>query len=360
MTFQELKEKTLKDLQQKEAKDAIAHPGKTKQLSSDDFELNKRFWLALKSGNPDQATQVNELIKKDYKEKGQTVGTIGTGTTGGLLVPTTVSNNIVTKMQYISPMDQIATVINDMPANFQLPSENAIVQAYWVGEGVAPTASNEVFDPNLLTPGKAAGLDTFSREVIADAATNPSIANFVEQRFAVAIALLKNAAFVGGDGSNKPYGFRSSAITPGSVAQQGDTLQYTDVTTLWAALKAAYRSQAVFVVSTVGLTALMNVRDNQGRPIFRQSLVEGNPSTVLGRPVYLVDEIPQNLGTGAQSEIWFGLFSNYIIGYRGGLVSDWGTNGTDFANDQISLRVIQRVAGRPMIGESFVKLTGVQ
>lgn len=349
----------MKDLKKFDAKNHV-EAGK-EQSSAEEKELVKRFWQAIASRDVAKLQEVNELVRKDYKQKAQAVGAIGSGTTGGILVPTTVADSIVAKMNYISPMRQIATVISDMPAQLQLPSENAMGTAYWVAEGAPVTDSSEIFDPNLLTPYKAGALDSFTSETVADTATNPSLQAFVESRFAILLTLLENAAFANGDGSGKPYGFRSSAITPGSIAQQGDTIQYSDVTALKYSLKTAYRNSAVFVTSSVGMQGLDNVRDNYGRPIFRQGLAEGSPDKLLNRPLYLVDEIPQNLGTGgAQTELWYGYFGNYFIGDRGPLRIDYGTNASDFANDKISLRMLKRVAGRPVIGESFTKLSGVQ
>jgi hypothetical protein len=39
---------------------------------------------------------------------------------------------------------------------------------------------------------------------------------------------------------------------------------------------------------------------------------------------------------------------------------DWGTSDDDFDRDQVKLRVIDRIAGRPAIDEAFAKLTGVK
>lgn len=357
MTVKEYTENKLKEIQQKEAKDAIAHPGKNKELSSDEHALKTKFYKALASRDMRQLAEVNDLIKNAYKAKSQTVGT---SSQGGYLVPTTVADSIVSKMKYISPIEQIATVIEDMPALYTLPSENTFATAYWVNEGAPPTGTGETFDPNLLTPFKAAAMDDFTSEIIADAATNPSIQNYVENRLAIALALLKNDAFTNGDGSGKPYGFRSSAITPGSVAQNGDTTAYSDVVALKYKLGTAYRKMGVYVTSSAGVQALETIKDNQGRPIWRDGLAEDQPATLLGRPIYVVDEIPANLGTGTNAtELWYGVFSNYFVGHRGPLRIDYGTNGTDFANDKISLRVLQRVAGRPVLGEAFAKLTGV-
>lgn len=361
MTRKEYIDKKIKELNKKQSQDTVIKEKDNR--SAADKELASQFYTALAKHDVAEQLTINQKVEKSfgdlYKSKAQAEGTIGSGTSGGLLVPTTVADSIISKMKYISPVRQIATVISNMPAQLQLPSENTMATAYWVAEGAPATDSGEVFDPNLLTPYKMAGLDTFTSEVIFDAATNPSIQNYVESRFAIALALLENSAFVNGDGSGKPYGFRSSAITPNSVAQVADNLQYSDVVGLQYSLPTAYRALAVFVVSSASAMALANVKDNYGRPIWRDGLTEANPATLLGRPVYVVDEIPSNLGAGTATEIWYGLFSNYFIGDRGPLRVDYGTNASDFANDKISLRMLRRVAGRPVIGESFSKLTGV-
>ena len=86
--------------------------------------------------------------------------------------------------------------------------------------------------------------------------------------------------------------------------------------------------------------------------------LQGNaPATFMNQPLYIVDEIPTNLGAGTnETELWYGVFSNYWIGNRGAMRTDYGTNGTDFAQDKISLRMIERVAGRPFLDVAWVKM----
>lgn len=350
-------EAKMKELQKHEAKNQVANPA---EKTAADRQVISKFYEALATGKQSAIDESNDLVAKDYKAKAQSVGTIGSGTAGGILVPTAVATSIIEKMQYISPVRQIATVFDMTNAQLNLPSENTLGSSYWVAEGNAITETNEVLDVNQLTAYKLAALDSFTREILQDAATNPSFASWVERRLAVSLALKENDAFVNGDGSGKPYGFRSSAITPNSVAQAGATLAYTDVTKAYFAQPTAYRQLSVWVTSSAGQQALVNLRDTQGRPLWIDNTAAGLPPTVLGRPVYIVDEIPTNLGAGTNAtEIWFGYFENFFIGDHLGLTVDYGTNGTDFAQDKISLRLLKRVAARPTIGTSFTKLTGV-
>lgn len=345
--------KAMEEKLKKQSKDAIRKKEETK---SEDRELVSKFYKALASQDKGQFREVNDLVAKDYKAKAQTVGT---SSQGGLLVPTTVRQSILTKMRFISPMRQIATVLNDMPANFVIPSENALPTTYWVSEGAAITESGVTFDSQSMTPFKLAGLDSFTSEVLEDAAVIPELQNYVEDRFAISMALKENDAFVNGDGSGKPFGFRSSAITPTSVT--GNTaagnLAYGNLVSLKYGLGIAYRALGTYVTSGTGVQLLEKIVDTAGRPIYRESITDDVPATLLGRPVVVIDEIPANLGAGTnETELWFGLFNNYWIGDRGALRVDYGTNADDFSRDKISLRMVKRVAGRPVLGEAFAKM----
>lgn len=371
---------------EKQAEMARAMDAKLKELSrnkvlnadkqrdsqtAEDREEIKQYFLALASGNRNgEHTKANDIISKsydarniEYREKaGQD---IGTGADGGVLVPVTLRNNIIEKMHYISPIRQIATVINDMPALLDMPYDNALPTTYWVGEGATITTSNATFAKKQLVPYKLAGLDPFSYESLVDTAVTPDLQRLVEDRFAIALALAENAAFTNGTGSgaSQPYGFRSSDISPTSIT--GNTtpgnLAYTDVTNLmFNGIGTAYRQIGHFLTSSKGIQLLLNLKDTQGRPLYlpgQAGLANGNVDTFLNRPVHVIDEIPTNLGTGSVStELWFCVPSMYWIGNRGAMRTDYGTNGTDFAQDQISLRMIERVAGRPFLDESWSKM----
>lgn len=338
------------------SKDAIAVREKALNDDAGEKELVKGFYKALATADRSEMRAFEKKLIEAYKAKGQTVGT---SNQGGVLVPTTIDQSIKDKLEYVSPMRRIATVIDNMPAKLTFTS-GSLPTAYWVDEGAPITESGTTFAPVTLTPYKAAGLDKFTSEVLEDAASNPSIQDYVENRFVLALALLENAAFVNGDGSSKPYGFRSSAITPTSVTSATAT-GYDDLVKLKYSLGAAYREIGTFVMPSAGLKAIELLKDTSGRPIYRESLAVGTPATLLGRPVEIVDEIPSNLGAGTnETEIWYGQFNQYIIGDRGVLRVDLGTDADDFSRDKLSLRVIKRVAGRPLGNYNFAKLTAVK
>lgn len=326
--------------------------------SVENKELAGKFFKALASKDPAKLRDLETEIIEDYKAKGQN---ITTDADGGYLVPETIASSINDKLEFVSPIRRLATVIPNMPAKLTLHS-GSLPTTYWVAEEAAITESKVAFTPKTLVPYKAAGLDTMSSEFLEDATINPAIQNYIEDRFVLSLALLENAAFVSGDGSGKPFGFRSSDITPTSVAQVGAGLAYADLVKLRWSLGAAYATRGTFVTSPEGLALIEGMVDGNNRPLYRESIADGIPATLLGRPIEIIDEIPANLGAGTnETELWYGDFkSGYTIGDRGDVRVDYGTSGDDFARDRVKLRVIKRVAGRPHGDYNFAKLTGVK
>ena len=352
------------ELQKKKSKDQVpgaadkSAPDVTKTDEVRDREQRTEFYRAFMEKDRAAMAKIDREVAQDYKKKGQN---IATPADGGYLVPTTIADSILLKRNALSGFRRLATTLQNLVGPYDLPTEAGKPTAYWVAEGAAITESKSTFGKKTLNLYKIAGLTTFTYESIHDTASNPSLQNLVENQIAFVITAAENDAIVNGDGSTKPFGFRSSDITPASAAATAGGLAYTDVTKVRRLLGTAYRPYGVFVTSSLGGNALENVRDTTGRPIWREGIAEGNPATVLGRPVIELDEIPANLGAGTDTtELWYMDPSFYYLGTGEALRVDWGTRADDFARDQIKLRVIDRIGGRPTFSEAFAKLTGVK
>lgn len=87
-------------------------------------------------------------------------------------------------------------------------------------------------------------------------------------------------------------------------------------------LGAPYRQNATWLMNSQTAAVLAKMKDGQGNYIWRESLLAGEPSTLLGRPVEIDENMP-NIAAGALP-IAFGDFN------RGYLV-----------NDRIGVRVLR-------------------
>ena len=97
------------------------------------------------------------------------------------------------------------------------------------------------------------------------------------------------------------------------------------------------------------LMVLRKLKFGNGQYIFQESMKEGEPSTILGKPVHFSDAVP-DIGATAKP-ILFGDFSNYWIAERSGryfqqLTERYAEMG------QIGFKANQRVDGRLVIPES--------
>ncbi|WP_241473773.1 phage major capsid protein [Mycolicibacterium neoaurum] len=332
-------------------------PDVTETDDSKNREINKNFFQALASKDGAAMGQAQLKIREQYKAKAQT---IGTDSEGGILVPLTVDQNIQQQLDYISPLRQIARVISNAPARLQLPAATG-GDAYWVAEAAEIPETEVEFSVKELVPEKLASrIKGISIEFLQDVAINPSAQALLEQRLAQKAALVENAAFVNGDGTNKPWGFRSSAVTPLSVAvATANTVTWGDLLALKFKLPTAIRNLGVYVLPSTALKNVIGMKDSTGRPIFIESITEGGGATLLGRPCFIVDEI-STTGTSPNfvTEVWYGLFSDYVIGDRMGTTFDLGTSNDDFDRAVYTLRMLKRVGGVPT-SNNFAKLTGV-
>lgn len=332
-------------------------PDITETDESKSRSINSGFFKALATKDSAEMGKAQKHIREQYKAKGQT---IGTDAEGGVLVPLTVDQNIRQQLEYISPIRQIARVISNAPARLQLPAA-AGGDAYWVAEAAEIPETDVEFSVKELVPEKLASrIKGISIEFLQDVAINPSAQALLEQRLAQKAALVENAAFVNGDGTNKPFGFRSSAVTPKSVAvATANTVTWGDLLALKFQLSTAVRNLGVYVLPSAALKNVIGMKDTTGRPIFMDAVTEGGGATLLGRPVYIVDEIPTT-GTSPNfvTEVWYGLFEDYVIGDRMGTTFDLGTSNDDFDRAVYTLRMLKRVGGVPT-SNNFAKLTGV-
>ena len=277
-------------------------------------------------------------------------------TTGsfGHSVPVELSAEIIRKKQKINAIRGRAFQF-EMAGKFDLPSEGTGVTGYWVSENAAVTESA----PNL---GKTSLDDWYLAALIKAPwkllqTSSVTIVEYISTLAAKALGETEETAFVGGDGSSKPSGFRGTAGV-GSVAQVSGSVggfAWSDVVNLFFTLNQKYRRNAQFLTSPAGLKLLMNLKDTQNRPLFPV----GVPiDSVLNKPLIESDDIPANLGAGTnETEIWLADLSYYWI--KDGQQMEMTTQDV-IENLQTKILVFEAVDGKMTLPEAAAKLTAVK
>lgn len=81
-------------------------------------------------------------------------------------------------------------------------------------------------------------------------------------------------------------------VNNASVGKTGATttgVTYVELVSLYHSLPIPYRADAVFFVSDGFIQGIENMQDTLGRPIYRQSIADDAPDTLLGKPVFVTD-----------------------------------------------------------------------
>ena len=167
-----------------------------------------------------------------------------------------------------------------------------------------------------------------------------SVEQFLQTDVADEFSATEGAAFANGNGSNKPLGlFNHPTSTDGDEAREFGTLEYVPtgvsgafsgssaspssspydvLVDLISKFKVGYLANATWLMSPQTAGTLRKVKDQDGRFIWQDSLIAGQPSMLLGYPVEMDENAP---AIAADSlSIAFGDFSRgYVIVDRPGM-----------------------------------------
>lgn len=256
---------------------------------------------------------------------------IGSVADGGYAVPIELDQKIAQKLLRISPIRQIAQVVQTSTANYRkLIGINGTVSG-WVSETAArPGTANPQFAEIIPPYGELYANPSASQQMLDDAMFD--LEGWLSDQIAREFARAEGAAFVNGTGLNQPAGFLTA---PTSNATDGNrpfgTLQYIasgnasgldtqpddHLLDMVMSLNPGHRQGAVWVMNANTIAQIRKVKDAIGDYIWRSSVIDGQPDRLLGYPVIEAADMP-NIAAGA-SPIAFGNFQNgYLITERMG------------------------------------------
>ncbi|HEX2020256.1 MAG TPA: phage major capsid protein [Aurantimonas sp.] len=247
-----------------------------------------------------------------------------TGADGGFLVPDETETEIGRRLAAISPIRSIASVRTVSAAVLKKPFAVTGAQTGWVGETetwpqtTAPQLAELSFPTMELYAMPAA-----TNALLDDAAVD--IDRWIGEEVEQAFAAQESAAFVGGDGVNKPSGFTTyptvdeAAWAWGSVGtipsgMDGGFASGTAADVLIDlvyALKAGYRQNASFVMNRRTQAALRKIKDADGNYLWQPPASAGARATLMGFPMVEAEDMP-DMAAGAKA-IAFGDFARFYL-----------------------------------------------
>lgn len=314
----------------------IAEPMKGKDRASDEYA--KAFWARMRG---DASPAILDALQE------------GTDSEGGYLVPEEFNDTLIQALEENNVMRQLCRVITTTNDRL-IPIVTAHGTAAWTAEEAAATESDETFGQTSISAYKATRLIKVSNELLADSAFD--IASYLASEFGRSFGVLEEAAFISGDGTNKPTGLLAAT---GGVSSAGTTASATAITfdelaDLYYSIKTPYRANGAFLAADSTVKALRKIKDTNGQYIWQPSVTMGTPDMLYGRPVYTSPSMPA-LAASAKS-IVFGDFNYYWIADRG-IRTFSRLNELYAVTGQVGFLGAERVDGKLILSEALKCLT---
>lgn len=230
----------------------------------------------------------------------------------GAVIPTTVLNRIVEKMEAVGMILPLVTR-TAYKGGVSVPTSSAKPEAVWVAEGAGSdkqkkTTGSITFAYHKLRCAVAVSLEM---DTMAISAFEATLVNNVVEAMTKAV----EQAIISGDGTGKPKGI----LTETPAADQtiaSTTPSYADLVNAEAALPQAYENGAVWCMSKKTFMQYYGVVDETGQLVGRVNYgIAGKPErALLGRPVVVCDYVPSVASaTSGQAFAFLFDFSDYLL-----------------------------------------------
>jgi HK97 family phage major capsid protein len=230
---------------------------------------------------------------------------VGSAPDGGYLVPDEVEKTIGERLTLISPIRSIAGVREISGNVYKKPFMTAGPAVGWVGETDARSQTTSPTLAELTFPAmELYAMPAASATLLEDSAVNIDqwIAGEVEQVFAAQ----EGAAFVNGDGTNKPKGFlqyttvaeaswawtKIGYVATGAAGDFDADAPVDAIIDLIYALKAGYRQNGNFVMNRKTQAAVRKLKDANGDYLWSPPMQTNGRASLLTYPVVEAEEMP--------------------------------------------------------------------
>ncbi|WP_422050095.1 phage major capsid protein [Shimia sp.] len=244
---------------------------------------------------------------------------------GGYLVDPQTAETIKSVLNSTASIRAIANVVTVEAGSYDVLIDSSDVGAGWADE---TSATAETGTPNIeriaIPLHELSALPKASQRLLDDSAFD--IEGWLAGRIADKFARAEAAAFINGDGVDKPTGIMTHPTVAeaswswgniGYVATgaDGDFNGADALVELVYALGAQYRANGSFVMNSKTAGAVRKLKDADGRFLWSDGLAAGEPARLLGYPVLIAEDMP-DIASGADA-IAFGDFAaGYTVAER--------------------------------------------
>jgi HK97 family phage major capsid protein len=256
---------------------------------------------------------------------------VGSSADGGYTVPYEVEKEIGKRLTAISPIRNIAGQRTISANVYKKPFMTAGPTVGWVGETADRTQTTSPTLAELQFPAmELYAMPAATATLLEDSAVN--IDEWIAGEVEAVFAAQEGAAFVSGDGTNKPKGFLSYTIVAES-AWAWTKIGYVATGTAGAfdadapadalidlvyALKAPYRQNGNFVMNRKTQAAVRKLKDADGQYLWSPPTNVGGPASLLNFAIAESEDMP-DIAANAYAVAFGDFRRGYLVVDRAGV-----------------------------------------
>ena len=230
---------------------------------------------------------------------------VGSNPDGGFAVPPEIEKEIGQRLFAISPIRSLASARTISSNVYKKPMMLAGASAGWVGETDArPQSATPTLDELSFPAMELYAMPAATATILEDTALR--IDEWLTQEVDRVFAAQESAAFVSGDGNNKPKGFLSYTTSANAswswgkigyvasgVAGGFPSSAPSDVLIdLILSVKAGYRQNAVFVMNRSTQSVIRKFKDTTGNYLWQPPATSTGRASLMNFPLYDVEDMP--------------------------------------------------------------------
>lgn len=253
--------------------------GRPDEVAIPDFEQKKAFGDYLRKG------QMSDFLTKAF--------TTGDQEGGAMIVPSLYST-IINNMKALSPMRQIASIETISTSALDVVIEENLMASSWAGE----TDERKDTDTSKLRQKRIHVHELYAQPKATQKLLDDSeiqIESWLADRLVDSFVRAENAAFINGDGEDKPVGLLNYKGDIENIEVAADKLNVDALLQLISMLDEGFLPNATFLMNRTTLATVQKIKDQLSRPIWQPSLSDSLKQTIFGIPIVCSSNMP-NIG----------------------------------------------------------------
>ena len=247
---------------------------------------------------------------------------------GGYLVDPRTSDTIRSMLVSTASLRAVANVVQVDGPSFDVLIDRSEVGSGWAAETTATAeTATPVVERISIKLHELSAMPKASQRLLDDSAFD--VEGWLAGKIATRFIRAESAAFINGDGVDKPKGILLPAkvandvwawgsigyVPTGAAADFATTNAADCIISLVYALGADYRANAGFVMNSKTAGAVRKMKDADGRFMWADGLAAGEPARLLGYPVLICEDMP-DIAANAYPVAFGDFASGYTIAER--------------------------------------------